>query len=477
MSLGSKVLSGTIWASLDRFGTIFLQFFVNLVLARLLTPADYGCIGMLSIFLVVSQVLVDGGFGSALIQKKEPTQIDYSTIFFWNLLFACFLYVVLFLLSPYIALFFKMPLLSDVLKVLGLILIINSLGIIQNNRLRKQMKFKKISFVNVSSFFISSLVGIYLACHGLGVWSLVIMQLCNAMFNAGTLWVVARWYPSFVFSFRTLKELFGFGGYLLASNILQEICKNLQGLIIGRKFSSVEMGFYSQAKKLDDIACLTLPNVIMQVMFPLYSQLQNDLKQLKNALNMSVQVISFVIFPLIAILILIAHPLICFLYGHKWEGAIPYFQILCVGGLFACLQNVNYYAVAALGKSKPLFRWSFYKWGMLFIFLFVGIHWGIHGLLWGMVISSLNIYLVNALLVSKYCHYSLAEQLKGVLPVFCLSLIVAMLLWLLNQQWLLPFGVNIVIYITVYIMIAYVARFKAFEYCFLLLNKLLKLDK
>ena len=174
---------------------------------------------------------------------------------------------------------------------------------------------------------------------------------------------------------------------------------------------------------------------------------------------------------------MIAHPLICFLYGHKWEGAIPYFQILCVGGLFACLQNVNYYAVAALGKSKPLFRWSFYKWGMLFIFLFVGIHWGIHGLLWGMVISSLNIYLVNALLVSKYCHYSLAEQLKGVLPVFCLSLIVAMLLWLLNQQWLLPFGVNIVIYITVYIMIAYVARFKAFEYCFLLLNKLLKLDK
>ena len=166
MSLSSKVLSGTIWASFDKFGTVLLQFSVNLVLARLLTPSDYGCIGMLAIFLVVSQVLVDGGFGSALIQKKEPTQADYSTIFFWNLFFACFLYGTLFLLSPWIASYFKMPLLSDVLKVLGIILIINSLGIIQNNRLRKQLAFKKISLVNISSFFIASLVGIYLAYRG-----------------------------------------------------------------------------------------------------------------------------------------------------------------------------------------------------------------------------------------------------------------------------------------------------------------------
>ena len=476
MSLSSKVLSGTIWASFDKFGTVLLQFSVNLVLARLLTPSDYGCIGMLAIFLVVSQVLVDGGFGSALIQKKEPTQADYSTIFFWNLFFACFLYGTLFLLSPWIASYFKMPLLSDVLKVLGIILIINSLGIIQNNRLRKQLAYKKISLVNISSFFIASLVGIYLAYRGWGVWSLVAMQLTNALVNANMLWLVTRWHPSCIFSFGTLRELFKFGGYLLASNILQEICKNLQGLIIGRKFSSTEMGLYSQAKKLDDVACLTLPNVIMQVMFPLFSQLQNDLKQMKNTLDMSIQIISFVTFPLIAILILVAHPMICFLYGNKWEGAIPYFQILCVGGLFACLQNVNYYAVAALGKSKPLFRWSFYKWGMLFVLLLSGMHWGIHGILWGMVISSLNIYVVNALLVSKCCHYPFVEQLKRLFPIFCLSFLVAVFVQLFNRWIFLPFGVNIVIYITIYMMIAWRMRIEAWKNCSVLFKILRKIN-
>ena len=465
MSLGAKILSGPIWVSVDKFGTMFLQFFVNLILARLLTPADYGCIGMLAIFIVVSQVLIDGGFGSALIQKKQPTQVDYSTIFFWNLFFACFLYVVLFFSAPQIALFFKMPLLSDVLKVLGLILIINSLGIIQNNRLRKLLAFKKISLVNVLSLSAASLVGVFLAYRGWGVWSLVAMQLINALLNAGTLWLVARWYPSWTFSFATLKELFGFGGFLLASNVLQEICKNLQGLIIGRKFSSTEMGLYSQAKKLDDVACLTLPNVIMQVLFPVYAQLQNDLKQMRKTLDMSVQVISFVTFPLVAIFILVAHPLIGFLYGNKWEGAIPYFQILCVGGLFACLQNVNYYAVAALGKSKPLFRWSFYKWGMLFVLLLGGMHWGIHGILWGMVLSSLNIYLVNALLVSKYCHYPLTKQLKKLLPVFLLSLLVAVFVWLFNQWLPLLFGVTIVMYMIVYMVMAWSMRMEAWKNC------------
>lgn len=465
MALATKVLSSTIWASVDRFGTISLQFFVNLILARLLTPADYGCIGMLSIFIVVSQVLIDGGFGSALIQKKQPTQADYSTIFFWNLLFSGFLYVVLSFSAPWIAMFFRMPLLRDVLRVWGLVLIINSFGIIQNNRLRKLLDLKKISLVNILSFSSASLAGVFFAYRGWGVWSLVAMYLINAVLNAGTLWLVARWYPSRIFSFAALKELFGFGGFLLASNVLQEICKNLQGLIIGRKFSSTEMGLYSQAKKLDDVACLTLPNVIMKVLFPVYAQFQNDLKQLRKKLDMSVQVISFVTFPLVVILILVAHPLIGFLYGDKWEGAIPYFQILCVGGLFACLQNVNYFAVAALGKSKSLFRWSFYKWGMLFVFLLSGMHWGIHGILWGMVLSSLNIYLVNALLVSKYCHYPLMKQLKKILPVFLLSLLVAVLVWLFDQWLSIPFGVTIVLYVIVYMVMAWLMRMEAWKNC------------
>lgn len=425
MSLGNQALSGTLWATIDRFGTMVLQFVVNLILARLLTPADYGCIGMLAIFIVVSQVLIDGGFGSALIQKKEPTQEDYSTIFFWNLFFAVTLYIIIFFSSPWVALFFKIPLLKDVLRVLGCILIINSLSIIQNNRLRKRLALKKIACVNIVAFLTASCIAIVFAYSRLGVWSLVVMQLVNASMFTILIWILEKWHPSLCFSFRAMKGLFCFGGYLLVANILQEVCRNLQGLLIGRKFSSTDMGLYSQAKKLDDVTSLTLPNIIVQVMFPIYSQLQNDREKMREALRMNVRLITFVTFPLLLLLVIVAHPLILFLYGSKWVATVPYFQVLCVGGLFACLQNINYYAVASLGKSRTLFRWSFYKWGALLVLLLAGSKWGIYGILWGMVLSALNIYIVNASLVSRHLHYSVLGQIKDVLPVGGLAVLAA----------------------------------------------------
>lgn len=460
MSLGSKVFVGSVWAILDRFGTMAIQFFVNLILARLLTPSDYGCIGMLSIFIMVSQVLIDGGFGSALIQKKEPTQVDYSTIFYWNLLLSFFLYIILFFTAPSIAAFFNMPLLDNVLKVLGCILIINSFSIIQNNRMRKQLAFNTIAKVNVVSLLLASGVAVFLAYHGFGVWSLVVMQLLNAFFIALFLWFATRWRPSFCFSVLSLKKLFGFGGYLLISNILQEICRNIQGLIIGRKFSAAEMGLYSQARKLDDVVSMTLPNIIVQVMFPVYSQIQNDLERTREIVRMMVRIISFAIFPLMILLILFAEPIILFLYGNKWEASIPYFQILCVGGLFVCLQNVNYYAVAAQGKSRALLLWSFYKWGMLFVFLIIGMHWGMNGILWGMVVSSLNIYLVNAGLVARYVPYSLWRQLRDIFPMAFLAVGTGAIVYIVNSYWNINIFVSVLLYGFLYALIVLIFKFE-----------------
>lgn len=451
MSLGNKALSGTIWATIDRFGIMALQFIVNLILARLLTPADYGCIGMLAIFIIVSQVLIDGGFGSALIQKREPTQEDYSTIFFWNLFFAIALYVILFFASPWIALFFKIPLLKDVLRVLGCILIINSFSIVQNNRLRKQLALKKLACINIGALVVASCIAIILAYSGFGVWSLVVMQLLNASMFTILIWMFEKWRPSLCFSLRAMKELFHFGGYLLAANILQEVCRNLQGLIIGRKFSSTEMGLYSQAKKLDDVTSLTLPNIIVQVMFPIYSQLQNDKRKMGDTLRMNVRLITFVTFPLLILLIIVAHPLILFLYGSKWEATVPYFQVLCVGGLFACLQNINYYAIASLGQSRTLFRWSFYKWGALLVLLLVGAKWGMYGILWGMVLSALNIYLVNAGLVAKHLHYSVLGQIRDILPVGGLAVSAAIVTSICIHFYSMHFLFQILLYFLIYL--------------------------
>lgn len=432
-SFGHKVVNGTIWALVDRVSTMALQFTVNLILARLLMPEDFGYIGILAIFISVSQTLVDGGFGSALIQKKEPTQTDYSTIFFWNLAFSVILYGVLYIVAPYIALFFKLPLLGNILRVLGLALIVNALIIVQNNRLRKQLAFRRIAIINISSYIIAALIAVWLAYKGFGVWSLVIMQLMYGILQNCLLWGIVRWFPDLTFSFESLKKLFGFGGYLLAANILQVICQNMQGIIIGRKFSATQMGFYAQAKKLDDVCSYALPNIIVQVIFPVYSQFQNDKQKLQELLGMSVRIISFFIFPLMLSLILIAEPLIVFLYGEKWLTCAPYFQVLCIGGIFVCLQNINYYAVAAVGKSGALFRWSFYKWGVLLILLLVGSHWGMYGILLGMVISSMNIYIVNAALAFKCVGYAIYRQVIDFMPAMMIGILSFAGIFLLNK--------------------------------------------
>ena len=469
---GKKIFSGGIWASIDKFVSLFLQFLVNLILARLVSPSDYGCVGMLAIFLTVSQVMIDGGFGSALIQKKEPTQTDYSTIFYWNIIFSSILYLILYVSSPAIASFYNMPILNDVLRVIGLNLIINSFGIIQINRQRKQLAFKKIALINISSYVIAAIIAVYMAYHGYGVWSLVMLQILYSLISVLLFWIFTKWTPDICFSMASLKKLFSFGSYILFSNLLQETCKNLQGLIIGKKFSSFELGLYSQAKRLDDITSLTLPNIIVQVMFPVFSQYQNDIDYTKKVLRMNVRIISFITFPIMILLILIADPLINFLYGEKWIKAIPYFQILCVGGLFACLQNINYYVVAAQGKSKTLFRWSLYKWGILFILLITGMQWGMTGILWGMVISSLNIYVVNAVLVSICSPYSILSQMKDIYPILIVSILPCVICMIINEYIIMHFIFQIILYGLIYIGLSFALKLQAKDECLALLKKI-----
>lgn len=422
VSLQHKAILGALWASIDRFGYMGLQFVVNLILARILSPADFGIIGMLAIFIAVSQTLIDSGFASALIQKKSPTQIDYSTIFFWNILFSCFLYLILYISAPEIASFYSMPILIDVLRVIAITLIITGILAVQKTRLQKNLEFKTISIVNLISYTCGGLIAIYMAYNNMGVWSLVWMQLIYGIMSVVLLGSITKWKPYFIISKTSLRELFGFGGFIMAANILQTICQNLQGLIIGKRFSATQMGYYSQAYKLDHITSYSIPQVIVQVVYPIFSSLQDEREKLNNIVVLSIRVVSFVVFPILSILIIVAEPLIQFLYGLKWIPSVPYFRILCAGGFFVCLQNLNFYAIAAVGKSKSLFEWSFYKWGFLLVALLIGMYFGIEGLLWGMVLSNINIFLINAYLASKHTGLSVYRQVKAILPTLLIVL-------------------------------------------------------
>lgn len=475
-SLGHKAASGAVWVTIDRFGRMALQFGVNLILARLLLPSDFGIIGMLAIFMAVSQTLIDSGFGSALIQKKNPTQTDYSTIFYWNLLFAIVLYGILFAISPLVGKFFHLPILTKVLRIVGLNLIISNIFAIQSTALRKKLAFRTLTLTNLSANILSASVGIILAYEGFGVWSLVAMQIVSGCVGGVILEISTRWIPSLEFSMKSLKELFSFGGYIMSANLLQTVCQNMQGLIIGRKFSAGQLGYYSQAYKLDQVTSYSLPQAMVQVMFPVYSSLQDNRQRLIEVVEMNQRVIAFSIFPIITILMLAADNLIMFLYGDKWMPSVPYFQVLCVGGFFVSLQNVNFYAVAAVGKSRVLFLWSFYKWGFLLTALLIGMNFGIYGILWGMVLSNANIYILNSYLTAKYVGLSLRRQLTCLLPIITV-IVASAIITLIAGIFIHGFFWFILLFVIAYISISFIFRLIAFTETQVLISKLIHNDR
>lgn len=247
-SLKQKTISGIIWSAVQRFGTMIISFVSNIVLARLLTPDDFGCIGLLAIFIVVANVFVNGGFAAALIQKPNPSKEDYSTVFIWNILVSMLFYLGLYLAAPYIAVFYSIPLLSAVLKVQGIILIINALSVIHLSVLRKNLQFKEMSIIQIIAISISVATAIVLALKGWGVWALVAQQLLNSAITIYFIMVCCSWKPELFFSWRSFRQLFDYGAFLLLSDILNSICDNIQGLVIGRRFTAGDMGYYSQAK-------------------------------------------------------------------------------------------------------------------------------------------------------------------------------------------------------------------------------------
>lgn len=457
-SLKQQTISGMIWSTLQRFGTMGISFISNIVLARLLSPNDYGCIGLLAIFIVVAETFINGGFGAALIQKKSPTKEDYSTVFFWNIIVAILLYIILFWGAPYVAHFYKIPLLSSVLRVQSVILLIHALSIVQLNLLRKQLKFRKLSIIQIGATTISVIVAIILAYQGCGIWTLVIQQLLTALVVTLALWMTTEWKPILCFSKKSFRNLFGYGSFLLLSNLLNDICDNLQGLIIGRKFSAIDMGFYSQARKLETIPTTSISQVVNLVAFPVYSRFQDDKEKLHNIVRKSLRMMNFLNFPLMILLFVIADNLIVFLFSDKWIESIPYFRILCLSGLVNCIQSVNYQVVCAVGKSRIIFRWNIFKRIAGIIAILIGMNFGVIGILWGMVFGFYLTALVNIMIASPFTNYSLTLQIRDILPSLLNSIIAAFFSYYsvryIELNCVSSLSIQTIVYIGLYVTIA-----------------------
>lgn len=437
--LRQKAVKGVVWSALQKYSTMLIQFISGIILARLLTPYDYGCIGMLLIFVVLSESFIDGGFGSALIQKKRPTQEDYSTIFFWNLGMAVLLYIILYFSAPAIARFYDIPLLCDVLRVQGIILFIYAFNIVQRNQLQKNLNFKVLSVVTILTSLTALSVTIVMAYHGFGVWALVAQNMLTALIPALVFWFYVRWRPQLTFSLQSFRELFSFGFYMFLTNLLNQFGHQVQGLLIGRFYNAATMGYYSKANATERLASTSISKVMSQVTYPLYAEMQDDKAALGNAIKKITLTLSYITFPLMFILLLCAKPLFILLYSDRWADSVPYFQVLCIAGLAYSLQSVNYQSVAAIGKSRTMFVWTFVKRAMGIVFVVAGLLFdGMRGLLVGMVLNTWFSYFVNIWLVSKHIGYRWQRQLIDITPVLLASLSAAALAYVVGTLCSLP---------------------------------------
>ena len=431
------------WSSVQRFGVMAITFVSNIILARLLSPDDYGCIGMLMIFISLSATFIDGGFGSALIQKKEPANEDYSTIFYWNVILSAVLYGSLYLCAPFVASFFHIPLLSDVLRVQGVVLIFNALSIVQQNQLRKKLLFRKLAVVNITSALVSLGAAIVFACKGYGVWALVAQQISFSLTNAIMFWIVGHWVPDRVFSWQSFKDLFRFGGFMLLSHLFGVLSNEIQGLLVGRMFSPATMGLYTQAYRLEGSAATATSSIIDQVTYPVLASCQDDRPLFISALKRFIQIPAFVCSLVMMVMIVVAKPLIILLYSAKWADCAPYFQILCTAGLAVCLQGSANNAIAAVGKSKVFFVWTIIKRTLTIVLCVIGIFaGGMYGLLWGCVAGAWSVYLINAYLVSKHIGYAFHKQILDILPFILIACVIGAGVHLLGS--LLPWHMYVV---------------------------------
>ena len=467
--LKQKAASGMVWTALQKYAMMIIQFISGIILARLLTPYDYGCIGMLAIFMTLAEVFIDGGFGSALIQKKSPTQEDYSTIFFWNLGMAVLMYIALFFCAPAISRFYKIPILCPVLRVQGLVVFIYAFNIVQRNQLKKKLNFKILSIVTITTSIIALIVTVIMAYSGYGVWALVAQNLIVAAIPALVFWFFVKWRPIWAFSWTSFKELFGFGFYMFLTHLVNRFGQQIQGLLIGKVYNPSTMGYYSKAHGLEKLASNSVSQVMTQVTYPLYAEVQDQKSRMINMIKRLTMTLSYLTFPLMFILILTAKPVFVLLYSERWLNSVPYFQVLCIAGLPNCLQSVNLQTISAIGKSKTMFLWTLLKRGIGIAAVVGGlVLYGMKGLLIGVTINSWFSYFVNIFLVSKHIGYKWTTQLIDLMPVALVSVLAAAVSYAvgfgLHLSMYLDALVKILVYLMIYLGWSFLMKPEAYTY-------------
>lgn len=463
-TLRQDTIKGVFWSFIERFGTQFIMLITQIVLARLLLPYDFGLIGMLTIFIAISQVFVDSGFGSALIQKQDTVNKDYSTVFLCNIIVSVILYFILFFSSPIVAKFFNQSELESLLRFIGLVLIFNSLGVVQFARFRKALNFKIIARASLYANVLAAVAGISLAYFDYGVWALASQMVLLYLFRALFFWMYSDWRPSFEFSLTSFKELFNFGYKLLLSGLLDQIFQNIYLLVIGKLYTANDLGYYTQAKKMQDVPVVTLASIVGSVTFPAFSRIQDDKEKLLIGFRKILKLQVFINFPLMIGLAVVANPLFLYVLGEKWLFSVQYFQLLCISGMLYTLHTTNLSILQVKGRTDLFLKLEVIKKIITVIAIIIGMNWGILGLVYGRVISSFIAFFINAYYSGQLLEYSIINQLKDLYPALIISIIMGVILFVLSKIFILSIGLfvlQIIFGIFIYFSMAYLVKLEA----------------
>ena len=411
-SLVRKSFHGILWSAIERFSLQGVHFAIGVVLARMLTADDFGMIGMLSIFLGVSQVFIDCGFSSALIRQVKTTEDDYGTAFTANLAISAVAYAVLFATAPRVEIFYAMPGLAEVMRAVSATLVINALFTVHKVRLTRDVDFKTQSKVSLGAAVASGLLGIGLAYAGCGVWSLVWQTVANSVLNLVLLATLMRWFPKPSFNWLSFRNLFGFGSRLLAASLVHAVYSNLYNLIIGKKFSAGDLGHFTQADRLAKFPSQNVEGVLQRVTYPLLSQLQNEPERLRTIYIKYLGIACFAVFPMMMGLAAVARPLVSLMLGEKWLPCVPMLQVLCLGMMLDPVCSINLNLLYVKGRSDLVLKLEIIKKSIAIAILFAAVPFGIQWMCVGRTVYSAVATLLNMTYTRRFINLSIAGQLK-----------------------------------------------------------------
>lgn len=472
-----KSISGVVWKFAEKAGTQLMQLVIQIVLARLLLPEDYGLVGLLSIFIAISDVFIMQGLTTALIQKKDADDVDFSSVFFANIGLSVLIYGVLFAISPSVALFYEELRLTSIMRVLSLNVIIGAFCAVHNAIMSRMLDFKKSFFRNLANTVTQGITGVLLALAGAGVWSIVFSKIAGTFVGAIVLGITVKWVPQLHFSMERIRVLFSYSSKILGTNLLNTTFNNLHSLVIGKVFNKTDLGYYQRGQQIPQAAMMALDGSLNEVLYSALSRVQDDRIKLKSMLRRSMKISMFIVMPAMLGLLAVAEPLTLLLLTERWLPSVPFMQLSCIVCLFWPL-SARIHALNAIGRSDITFRLSLVSKGLTLIFIVVCIPFGIYAIMVGTILTSCINLVLTSHYVNKYIQYSLKEMLGDLLPTFVSSTIMTSVVFLIGrciENVFLTLCVQVICGVLVYLVMSLICKNDSLFYLYdFMKNKLKK---